>query len=55
MELASSFTPDGAEHPGEFRLLFGALEELEENGISILILPFLNYVFLYLEDFFLRN
>ncbi|ALO00233.1 DNA repair protein RecO [Leptospira interrogans serovar Hardjo-prajitno] len=40
VELASSFTPDGAEHPGEFRLLFGALEELEENGISILILPF---------------
>ncbi|TGM56556.1 DNA repair protein RecO [Leptospira adleri] len=40
VELASSFTPDGAEHPGEFRLLSGALEELEENGPSILILPF---------------
>ncbi|MCL8265494.1 DNA repair protein RecO [Leptospira weilii] len=40
VELVSSFTPDGAEHPGEFRLLFGALEELEENGPSGLILPF---------------
>ncbi|TGL93064.1 DNA repair protein RecO [Leptospira barantonii] len=40
VELASSFTPDGAEHPGEFRLLSGALEELEENGPGALILPF---------------
>ncbi|PKA02553.1 DNA repair protein RecO [Leptospira ellisii] len=40
LELASAFTPDGAEHPGEFRLLYGALEELEENGPSALILPF---------------
>ncbi|TGK30887.1 DNA repair protein RecO [Leptospira gomenensis] len=40
VELASAFTPDGAEHPGEFRLLYGALEELEENGPSALILPF---------------
>ncbi|EMJ93239.1 DNA repair protein RecO [Leptospira alstonii] len=40
VELASSFTPDGGEHPGEFRLLSGALEELEENGPSALLLPF---------------
>ncbi|TGK05357.1 DNA repair protein RecO [Leptospira langatensis] len=51
VELVSSFLTEGGSHPQEYKLLLGALKELDEDGYRPVFLPFFKLKLLYVGGF----
>ncbi|PJZ76649.1 DNA repair protein RecO [Leptospira neocaledonica] len=51
VELVSSFLTEGGSHPMEYKLLLGALKELDEDGYKPVFLPFFKLKLLYVGGF----
>ncbi len=51
VELVSSFLTEGGAHPQEYKLLLGALKELDEDGYRPVFLPFFKLKLLYMGGF----